>query len=219
MGCKFYQPSMRILTVCRPDQRWNYEFIKLLCQVMATAFTSRPPPYAAILDLDRKLRDFYVPAHLRLQWTGHGSSSDNLLWIKRWVVLSNKEWGMGPSLNPRHAIQTALSALLNIHRAYFAQALRENPHDPLGHRYGLSVMALYRSAFRLVEGCSKTFQACTPSFQFFRTNFASSKVLSVVVRVSHSALSSPDPSVQHLTDRNVFARNFCTQIKPGYARS
>ena len=45
-------------------------------------------------------------------------------------------------------------------------------------------MALYRSSFRLVEGCTKTCQACPPNFQFFRTNFASSKVLSVVVRFS-----------------------------------
>ncbi|KAH9957554.1 fungal-specific transcription factor domain-containing protein [Lactifluus volemus] len=153
--------------------RWNYEFIKLLSQVMATAFTSRPPPYAAILDLDRKLRDFDVPAHLKLQWTGQ-MSSDSLFWIKRWVVLSNKEW-----------------ALLNIHRAYFTQALRENPHDPLRHRYGLSVMALYRSAFRLVEGCSKTFQACPPNFPFFRTNFASSKMLSVVIVMRLLVTSAP----------------------------
>jgi hypothetical protein len=82
------------------------------------------------------------------------------------------------------------AALLNIHRAYFTQALRENPHDPLRHRYGLSVMALYRSAFRLVEGCSKTFQACPPNFRFFRINFASSKMLSVIVCVSRAALSS-----------------------------
>ncbi|KAI9455936.1 hypothetical protein BJY52DRAFT_1121559, partial [Lactarius psammicola] len=154
-------------------QRWNYEFIKLLSQVMATAFTSRPPPYAAILDLDRKLRDFHVPPYLRLQWSGQ-ESSDSLLWVKRWVVLSNKEW-----------------ALLNIHRAYFAQALRENPLDPLRHRYGLSVMALYRSAFRLVEGCSKTRQACPPNFQFFRTNFASSKVLSVVIVMCLLVCSAP----------------------------
>lgn len=92
MGCKFGQSFTRDLTDCRPDQRWNYEFIKLLSQVMATAFTSRPPPYAAILDLDRKLRGFFVPAHLRLQWTSQ-ESSDSQLWIKRWIVLSNKEWG------------------------------------------------------------------------------------------------------------------------------
>ncbi|SRR6266404_1893657 len=87
-----------LLTDRLSDQRWNYEFVKLLSQVMATAFTSRPPPYAAILDLDRKLRDFHVPPHLRLTWTGQ-ESSDSLLWVKRWVVLSNKEWGKYSSLN------------------------------------------------------------------------------------------------------------------------
>jgi hypothetical protein len=84
-------PRATLTNYC-PDHRWNYEFIKLLSRVMTIAFTSQPPPYAAILDLDRKLRDFYVPAHLRLQWTGQ-ESSDYPLLIKRWVVLSNKEWG------------------------------------------------------------------------------------------------------------------------------
>jgi hypothetical protein len=147
---------------------------------MAIAFTSQPPPYAAILDVDGKLRDFYVPAHLRLHWTGQ-ESSDYPLLIKRWVVLSNKEWGKQLSSNWVRVTGSSV-ALLNIHRAYFAQALRENPLEPLGHRYGLSVMALYRSAFRLVEGCTKTCQACPPNIQFFRTSFASSKLLSVVVR-------------------------------------
>jgi len=52
-------------------------------------------------------------------------------------------------------------------------------------------MALYRSAFRLVEGCSKTFQACPSDFQFFRTNFASSKVLSVVIVMCLLVTSAP----------------------------
>lgn len=39
-----------------------------------------------------------------------------------------------------------------MHRTYFAQALRDQPHDLLKHRYGPSVMATYRSAWRLIEG-------------------------------------------------------------------
>lgn len=98
MGCtSFHCSGEQPYAIPRADHRWNYEFIKLLSRVMAIAFMSRPPPYAAILDLDRKLRDFHVPAHLRLQWTGQ-ESWDNLLWIKRWVVLSNKEWGKRFSL-------------------------------------------------------------------------------------------------------------------------
>ena len=109
-------------------------------------------------------------------------------------------------------------ALLNIHRAYFAQALRENPLDPLRHRYGLSVMALYRSAFRLVEGCSKTCQACPPNFRFFRTNFASSKVLSVVV-CSLSPLLDFHCNTGHILDCDVLARVLGPQVELGVAGS
>lgn len=98
IGCTSFDSSTEPFTDYFPDHFWNYEFIKLLSRVMAIAFTSQPPPYAAILDLDGKLRDFYVPAHLRLQWTGQ-ESSDYPLLIKRWVVLSNKEWGKQLSSN------------------------------------------------------------------------------------------------------------------------
>lgn len=47
-------------------------------------------------------------------------------------------------------------ALLNLHRPYFAQALNEMPQDLLRHRYGPSVMAIYRSAWRLIEGVKET---------------------------------------------------------------
>lgn len=41
--------------------------------------------------------------------------------------------------------------LLNLHRGYFAQALQEQPLDYLKHRYGPSMLATYRSAWRLIE--------------------------------------------------------------------
>ena len=110
------------------DHRWNYEFIKLLSRVMAIAFTSRPPPYAAVLDLDRKLRDFDVPAHLRIQWTGQ-ESCDNLLWIKRWVVLSNKEWGKQISLSICTVCEldwSFFSAIKYPSRLFFASAPGES---------------------------------------------------------------------------------------------
>ncbi|KAH9964107.1 fungal-specific transcription factor domain-containing protein [Russula dissimulans] len=190
MNCTIFFFFTTDLTDFHSDRRWNYEFIKLLSRVMSIAFTAQPPPYAAILDLDNKLRDFYVPAYLRLQWTGQ-ESLDNLLWIKRWVVLSNREWGKQLPLSSGFVELVLPAALLNIHRIYFAQAIRENPLDPLRHRYGLSVMALYRSAFRLIEGCTRTCQVCPPNFQFFRTSFSSSKVLSVVIVMCLLVCSAP----------------------------
>lgn len=52
--------------------------------------------------------------------------------------------------SPRPQAHFVLAALLNMHRRYFAQALQDSPSDPLNHRYGPSVMAIYRSAWRLI---------------------------------------------------------------------
>lgn len=73
-------------------------------------------------------------------------------------------------------------ALLNLHRTYFAQALREQPHDLLRHRYGPSVMATYRSAWRLIEGLKSPTRR-TPGL-IARHNIAWSNALSAAVRPS-----------------------------------
>jgi len=79
-------------------------------------------------------------------------------------------------------------------------------------------MALYRSAFRLIEGCTRTCQVCPPNFQFFRTSFSSSKVLSVVVRVSYPG-ARPRCLPKGIADRDVPACVFCAKIELGDARS
>jgi hypothetical protein len=42
--------------------------------------------------------------------------------------------------------------LLNLHRAYFAQALHDSPNDIQRHRYLPSVVAIYRASWRLIHG-------------------------------------------------------------------
>ena len=49
--------------------------------------------------------------------------------------------------------------LLNLHRPYFAQALQESPADLHHHRYLPSVVATYRSAWRLSRGLAMTWRA------------------------------------------------------------
>ena len=44
-----------------------------------------------------------------------------------------------------------VTALLNLHRPYFAQALNDSPQDILKHRYAPSVLAIYRSAWRILN--------------------------------------------------------------------
>lgn len=47
---------------------------------------------------------------------------------------------------------------MNLHRAYFTQALQEMPNDLASHRYLPSVMATYRSAWRLIEAVQRVWE-------------------------------------------------------------
>lgn len=60
---------------------------------MATAFGPKPPSYHAIVDLDRKIRDFPVPVRLRPYCEDNESPKPTPdLYMQRWMVLSAKEW-------------------------------------------------------------------------------------------------------------------------------
>ena len=140
---------------------WQWQYTRLLHNVMATAFGAKMPPYSIVLDLDRKIRDFPVPKYLQPNCDpAEDPPPPPELIMQRWIVLSSKEASKSGShatmgINPVELNIFLPSALLNLHRTYFAQALHEQPHDLLRHRYGPSVMATYRSAWRLIEGLKK----------------------------------------------------------------
>jgi hypothetical protein len=118
---------------------------------MATAFSPKLPKYSIILSLDRKVRDFPVPT----PWRPSCETTDAMqleVCMKRWLVLSVKESSAFVCPLLLNGCLNISTALLNLHRAYFAQALRENPGDLARHHYIPSVMAIYRSAWRLIEG-------------------------------------------------------------------
>ncbi|TFK74894.1 hypothetical protein BDN72DRAFT_787970 [Pluteus cervinus] len=117
--------------------RWSSECMNLLHD---QAFGARMPTYATILQLDRKMRAFPVPAILQV--AGFGSSTDPrpggypetvMLVLQRHIVLAIREMN-----------------LLYLHRSFFARAINDHPKDPLGSPYGTSVIAAYRSAGSLV---------------------------------------------------------------------
>lgn len=95
-----------------------------------------------------------------------------------------------------------VKALLNLHRPYFAAAIRDHSVDPARHKFSPSVLAIYRAANRIIEAGATAVgaipQSCTSSVhialrynsQFdyvlstavFRFSFGWSKVLSSAVR-------------------------------------
>jgi hypothetical protein len=115
------------------------------------------PPYSTVLELDRKIRDFPVPKYLQPNCDQNEQPEPSPeLRMQRWIVLSSKEASQFvTTAKYRCTFLTDVVALLNLHRTYFAQALRDQPHDLLRHRYAPSVMATYRSAWRLIRGLEK----------------------------------------------------------------
>ncbi|KAF8893750.1 hypothetical protein CPB85DRAFT_1565970 [Mucidula mucida] len=90
---------------------------------MTAAIGSKVPPYSVVVDLDRKIRDFPVPSELQACSTIGDQSA--IHYMRRWLVLMYKE-----------------TVLLHLHRAYFAQALQDQPEDLTRHRYLPSVMSI-----------------------------------------------------------------------------
>ncbi|KAJ7178795.1 hypothetical protein C8R43DRAFT_1118155 [Mycena crocata] len=114
---------------------YTCKYSVLMHTIMASAFSAKVPAYTTVLDLDRKIRDFYPPPQIRPIYGPEMPPPTPHILMQRFLALSTKE-----------------GTLLNLHRAYFAQALQEKPDDLANHRYIPSVMAAYRSMWRLIHG-------------------------------------------------------------------
>ncbi|KAK0209213.1 fungal-specific transcription factor domain-containing protein [Desarmillaria ectypa] len=158
---------------------WMWQYTTLMHSLMGAAFGVKVPAYTVILDLDRKIRDFPVPLRFR-PCTNYGSELLRPIhYMQRWVVLVSKE-----------------SVLLNLHRVYFAQALQDQPDDLAHHRYLPSVMATYRSAWRIMQSL-KMLRTYAPLLSN-RVNLAWSNALSaaivmciLVTRAPNSKMTKP----------------------------
>ncbi|KAF7986801.1 hypothetical protein HWV62_20428 [Athelia sp. TMB] len=109
-----------------PALRYRYD-ASCLSLALEYAFQTKPTSYSGLLELDKKLRQFAVPSHLR---SPREPSEANLLW----------------STDPARANQQYCvthmqeSLVLYIHRSYFAQAIRAEPLNPLKHKFAQSVL-------------------------------------------------------------------------------
>ncbi|PPQ69993.1 hypothetical protein CVT26_013281 [Gymnopilus dilepis] len=158
---------------------WDVNFAYLLRSIMESVFVPQQPIYVNILDFDRQIRDFEVPGSWRIPAGEESPTPPTDVAMYRWLVLSSKEIGELFLFDVAAWLKTAL-VLLNLHRAHFAQALQEAPHDLQRHRYLPSVVAVYRSAWRLLRGLAITWK-CIPKF-LARLNLAWSHGLSAAVR-------------------------------------
>ncbi|KAI0629186.1 fungal-specific transcription factor domain-containing protein [Trametes polyzona] len=119
---------------------WKHRFTsECMNLVYDQAFGAKTPTYSTVLQLDRKLRGFAVPAALQI--AGFGNSESR----------AGSYYESVPLILQRHTVLAIReSNLLYMHRGFFARAISDHPKDPLGSPYGGSFIAAYRSAGSLV---------------------------------------------------------------------
>ncbi|KAF7309610.1 Fungal-trans domain-containing protein [Mycena indigotica] len=178
---------------------WSSECLSVLHD---RVFGARPPPYSTVMELDKKVRNYKVPQNLQVpgfltsKTTVESEPPTIELTMQRYCAFGIKE-----------------IALFYMHRGFFAQALADNSQDPMGSKYGPSVLAAYRSACTfvgLIESLFKQQPVLTERVGFYFTHvFSCCIVLGSIAMKPHltiapSALSHFESACrlfESLTDR------------------
>lgn len=174
---------------------WKHRFsFKCLSVVHEQVFGARVPRYHTISELDKRVRDFYVPPSLRVPGFSGASFDDPHvpppieLTMQRYVGFAIKE--ICACHPPLHASESAVlpyavclaAALFYLHRGFFAKALEDLPGDPLGSKYAPSVLAAYNSACSFI-GLIRSLYSQHPRLTE-RMWFLFTHVFSCAVRIS-----------------------------------
>ncbi|KAK7056210.1 hypothetical protein VNI00_002762 [Paramarasmius palmivorus] len=162
---------------------WKHAFChECLSVVHDQVFGARPPSYKTIQDMDKKVRNYYVPPSLQVP--GFGGVKLNLevdqpsmeLTMQRHIAFAIKE-----------------ISIFYMHRGFFARALEDSPADPMGSKYAPSVLAAYTSACSFVGLIGSLFKqqpALTERMWFLFTHvFSCSIVLGSIAAKSQMAIA------------------------------
>ncbi|KAG1814545.1 fungal-specific transcription factor domain-containing protein [Suillus variegatus] len=139
-------------------------------------FNTRVPSYSALLELDRKIRKFSLPAHLQSPMEASEAG-------RAWSPEAPKAMQQYAALCHREA------NLMYIHRSWFVQAFREAPTNPLQHKYAPSVLAVYRSACRLISSLNGLYRVHSQPTD--RTWFFWSAIFSACIVLGAIVVDSP----------------------------
>ncbi|KAF8801279.1 hypothetical protein BYT27DRAFT_7235766 [Phlegmacium glaucopus] len=180
---------------------WKHRFsAQCLSVVHDQAFGTRTPSYKVIQELDRKVRNWYMPPSLQVPGFGTATKLATTeleqpsvqLTMQRYVAFAIKE-----------------ITLFYMHRGFFAQALEDCPNDPMGSKYSPSVLAAYGSATAfvgLVESLFNQHPALTERMWFLFTHvFSCAIVLGSIAAKSQMGLAPS--ALSHLESAfNLFSR-------------
>ncbi|KAG8221159.1 hypothetical protein J3R82DRAFT_2710 [Butyriboletus roseoflavus] len=126
-----------------PFESWGYRFaLECVAEVAARTLTAEIPSYATIMELDRKVREFLIPEHAANVATSVAAPVPTIASEDLEIAVSMGRFVMA------HAREVIL---LYIHRSFFAQAIIENPVNPLKSQYAPSFLATYRASSTILR--------------------------------------------------------------------
>ncbi|KAH9851966.1 hypothetical protein C2E23DRAFT_828394 [Lenzites betulinus] len=166
-------------------ETWGFRFaLQCVAEVASKTLTSEAPSYETIMELDRKVREFPIPADAAALQEDLETPPDS-----------------EPPPLQESMIRFVLShsrevILLFLHRSFFAQAIIDCPRNPLRSAYAHSFLAAYRASGTILKVIREQFTLypgmCARFWVIWTFAFSSAVVFATVVtRGPRSALAPP----------------------------
>lgn len=169
---------------------WKHRYAsRCLSIVHEQAFGARCTNYKMIQDLDKKVRNFYVPPSLRVPGFG-GKMDMNAapptieLTMQRHIAFTIREITM-----------------FYLHRGFFAKAVEDHPEDPLGSKYAPSFLAAYSSACSfvgVVKSLYSQYPALTERMWFLFTHVFSCTIVLGSIATKCPTMALARSALSHL---------------------
>ncbi|KAF7974586.1 hypothetical protein HWV62_11856 [Athelia sp. TMB] len=153
---------------------WSYRFtLECLLPVAKAVLASQPPTYRTILDLDKRIREFHIP--VKDQGGAGGENSMQVFVRSHYSELT----------------------LLFLHRGFFAQALTDNPRNPIMSAHGQSFISAYKAACAVLDSTRAQY-AHEPGviarvWRVWSYAFSATVIIGTVAIRSVNSLLDPNP--------------------------
>lgn len=154
IGCEVIPNCEKCLADIIEVGVWSYQFTQIcLLPVTKAVLASNRPDYRTIQELDHKIRAFNVPVSLH--------SSDRSSEMRDFVQEHYSP--LSASLQYLYLIlmlkcSMRPSALMFLHRNYFAKVLKENPTNPWESIHGPSFITAYNSACKVLNSTERSYK-------------------------------------------------------------
>ncbi|PFH47833.1 hypothetical protein AMATHDRAFT_151154 [Amanita thiersii Skay4041] len=143
---------------------WQCRFAaECVADVTARTLTAEAPSYATIMELDRKVREFPLP-----EGFSNASPNDLATSFQRCVLDHIRE-----------------TVLMYMHRSFFAQAIIDQPVNPLKSAHAPSFLAAYRASATILKSVREQFSiwpnSCSRFWTMWTFAFTAAVVFGTVV--------------------------------------